>query len=152
ICFTGYNAGPAPDENAYPSIGSIVSKQLGHLSPQMPSYVMIPRMVPGTGPAYLGGAHKPFETGADPANPGPFKVPNFDLAQGVTADRMPDRRELLSGFDTLRRDVDRSGQMESLDRFNQQAWDVLTSRAARDAFDLDKEPDALRERYGFMPA
>src|SRR5579859_3053300 len=68
ICFTGYNSGPNPDENVYPSCGSVVSRQLGHLTPKMPAYVMIPRMVPGTGPAYLGVSHKPFETQADPAN------------------------------------------------------------------------------------
>src|SRR5262245_54831404 len=62
ICFTGYPAGPNPDDNVYPSCGSIVSKQLGHLTPELPAYVMVPRMVPGTGPAYLGVAHKPFET------------------------------------------------------------------------------------------
>ena len=77
ICFTGYDAGPMADENVHPSCGSIVSKQLGHTVPHLPAYVMIPRMDPGTGPAYLGVAHKPFETQADPANSGPFKVPNF---------------------------------------------------------------------------
>src|SRR5580698_2674009 len=88
ICFTGYNPGPAPDENIHPSIGSIVSKQLGHLTPQMPAYVMIPRLLPGAGSAYLGVAHKPFETLADPAQPGPFKVPNFTLANGVSGDQV----------------------------------------------------------------
>jgi hypothetical protein len=152
ICFTGYPSGPNPDENVYPSCGSIVAKQLGHLSPQLPAYVMIPRMVPGTGSAYLGVACKPFETQADPANPGPFKVPNFSLPQGVTMEQLGDRRQLLSGFDRIRRDLDGSGQMEALDRFNPRAWDILTSSAARDAFDLDKEPAAVRERYGFLPA
>src|SRR5207249_7710525 len=65
ICFTGYPAGPNPDENVYPSVGSVVSKQLGHLNPTMPAYVMIPRLLPGAGSAYLGVAHKPFETQAD---------------------------------------------------------------------------------------
>src|SRR5881409_3583756 len=46
ICFTGYPAGPNPDENIYPSCGSIVSRQLGNRSLQLPAYVMIPRMVP----------------------------------------------------------------------------------------------------------
>jgi Protein of unknown function (DUF1501) len=152
ICFTGYPAGPNPDENSYPSCGSIVSRQLGHLTPELPAYVMIPRMVPGTGPAYLGVAHKPFETNADPANPGPFKVPNFAMPEGVTLERVGDRRQLLRNFDQLRRDVDASGQMDALDRFGQQAWNILTSPAARDAFDIDREPAALRERYGFQPA
>src|SRR5207247_4790008 len=79
ICFTGYNSGPNPDENRMPSCGSIVSRQLGHLTPELPAYVMIPRMLPGAGPAYLGVAHKPFETQADPAARGPFRVPNFSL-------------------------------------------------------------------------
>jgi hypothetical protein len=151
ICFTGYNTGPNPDENIHPSCGSIVSRQLGHLSPELPSYVMIPRMVPGTGPAYLGVAHKPFETQADPANPGPFRVPNFSLPAGVTLEQAGDRRGLLRDFDRVRRDLDASGQMEALDRYTQQAWDILTSPAARQAFDLDSEPHHIRERYGFMP-
>ncbi len=152
ICFTGYNAGPNPDENIYPSCGSIVSRQLGHKMPQLPAYVMIPRMVPGTGSAYLGVAHKPFETLADPAREGPFRVPNFELPSGITLEKLGDRRSLLKSFDGLRRDADTSGQVEALDRFGQKAWNILTSSAARDAFDLDKEPAAVRERYGFMPA
>jgi Protein of unknown function (DUF1501) len=152
ICFTGYDAGPMPDENVHPSCGSIVSKQLGHTVPQLPAYVMIPRVVPGTGPAYLGVAHKPFETQADPAQTAPFKVPNFELPRGITVDRVGDRRGLLRSFDAIRRDVDTSGQLDAADRYQQKAWDVLSSVAAREAFDLDQEPMAIRERYGFMPA
>jgi hypothetical protein len=152
ICFTGYNAGPNPDQNIMPSCGSIVSRQLGHVMPHLPAYVMIPRMVPGTGPAYLGVAHKPFETQADPANPGPFQVPNFTFPSGITLEQVGSRRQLLSGFDNLRRDLDNTGQLGALDRYNQQAWDILTSRAARDAFDLDQEPAHVRDRYGFMPS
>ncbi len=152
ICFTGYNSGPVPDENSYPSIGSIVSRQLGHLNTQLPSYVMIPRNVPGTGSAYLGVAHNAFETQADPAQPGPFKLPNFELARGITLEQVGCRRDLLSSFDTIRRDVDTLGDVAAMDRFQQRAWDVLTSDTARNAFDLDKEPTKIRERYGFMPA
>jgi hypothetical protein len=152
ICFTGYPPGPMPDENVHPSCGSVVSKQLSHENPTLPAYVMIPRNVPGTGPAYLGVAHKAFETQADPANPGPFQVPNFSTAQGVTLEQIGDRKQLLASFDQMRRDIDQTGQMAALDRFGRQAWDILTSPAARDAFDLDREPALLRERYGFMPA
>lgn len=152
ICFTGYNSGPNPDENIHPSLGSIVSKQLGHHNPRLPAYVMIPRVLPGAGSAYLGVAHKPFETQADPASPGPFKIPNFTLANGVTQEQVGDRKRLLKTFDTLRRDADASGQLEAMDRFQARAWDMLTSPAARDAFDLDREPVKIRERYGLMPA
>ncbi len=149
ICFTGYNSGPNPDENIRPSCGSIVARQLGSQNPCLPAYVMIPSNVPGSGSAYLGVAYKAFETGADPANPGPFKIPNFELPQGVTVERVGDRRSLLASFDQVRRDVDASGQVDALDRFGRQAWDILTSPAARNAFDLDREPAAVRERYGF---
>jgi hypothetical protein len=152
ICFTGYPSGPNPDENSHPSCGSVVSRQLGHLTPRLPAYVMIPRTVPGTGAAYLGVAHKPFETGADPAVPGPFRLPNFDLPRDVTLARVGERRELLTAFDQFARDRDAGGQMSALDRFGREAWDILTSPAARDAFDLDREPAAVRERYGFLPA
>jgi hypothetical protein len=152
ICFTGYPSGPNPDENSHPSCGSIVSKQLGHLTPQLPAYVMIPRMLPGVGSAYLGVAHKPFETGADPAVAGPFRVPNFSPPEGVTLERFGDRRSLLGSFDKIRRDMDSTGEMEAIDQFNQQAWEIVTAPSARDAFDLDREPAAIRERYGFMPA
>jgi hypothetical protein len=152
LCFTGYPTGPNPDENHMPSCGSIVSKQLAHFTPHIPAYVMIPRLVPGTGSAYLGVTHKAFETGADPANAGPFRVPNFELPQGISVERIGERRTLLAGFDSLRRDVDNSGQMDAMDRFNHQAWEMLTSEAARQAFDLEREPAPMRERYGFMPA
>jgi hypothetical protein len=152
ICFTGYPSGPNPDENVMPSCGSIVAEQLGPLRRDLPAYVMVPRIVPGTGPAYLGVAYKPFETGADPANAGPFQVPNFTLAEGLTCERLGERRELQRGFDRLRCAVEEGGQIEAMDRFQQQAWSILSSPAARDAFDLDQEPAALRERYGFEPA
>lgn len=152
ICFTGYNSGPSPDENTFPSCGSIAAKQLQHLTPELPAYVMIPKMVPGTDSAYLGVAYKPFETLADPAKEGPFSVPNFAFADGVTLDRFSDRRTLLHGFDQLRKEVDLSGKMEAMDRFEQQAWGLLSTDKARKAFDLDAEPHSIRERYGFMPA
>jgi hypothetical protein len=152
ICFTGYPSGPNPDENAHPSCGAIVSKQLSHVTPQVPAYVMIPRMLPGAGSAYLGVAHKPFETGADPAAAGPFTVPNFSPPEGITLERLGDRQSLLKNFDQVRRDMDSTGEMDAMDRFNQQAWQMVTSAAARDAFDLDKEPATVRDRYGFMPA
>ena len=152
ICFTGYNSGPNPDENIHPSCGSIVAEQLGPLNRELPAYVMIPRMLPGANSAYLGVACKPFETLADPAQPGPFSVPNFSLAEGVTVDRLGDRRGLLSGFDRLENALDARGQFTAMDRFQQQAWGILTSPKAKAAFDLDAEPQAVRERYGFMPA
>lgn len=151
ICFTGYDNGPDPNQNIHPSCGSIVARQLQHLTPELPAYVMIPKQVPGTDSAYLGVGSKPFETINDPANEGPFSVPNFALADGITIDRAGHRKELLKDFDRLRSEVDRSGLMEGMDEFQQMAWQVLSTDKARNAFDLDAEPQHIRERYGFMP-
>ncbi len=152
VCFTGYPSGSNPEVNVMPSCGSIVARQLGHLNVSLPAYVMIPRMDPGTGPAYLGVAYKPFETGADPASPGPFRVPDFALAEGLSLERLGDRQALRQSFDRVQQQIDTSGQMGALDRFHGQAWNILTAPAAQEAFDLDREPAALRERYGFAPA
>jgi hypothetical protein len=155
ICFTGYPAAPevAPEGpgNIMPSCGSVVARQFQSRNPKLPAYVIVPRMVPGTGAAYLGGGCNPFETMADPAKDGPFRIPNFALPNGISLDRLQERRSLLTGFDQMRRDVDRSGQMEALDSFQQKAWDMISGPAARTAFDLDAEPREVRERYGFIP-
>jgi hypothetical protein len=151
ILFTGHNPGPMPDVNIHPSCGSIVSEQLGHLTPELPPYVMIPKQVPGTDSAYLGVAHKPFETLSDPANDGPFEMKNFSLVEGISETRFSSRKELLQGFDQFRAGVDKSGMMDSIGKFHAKAYDILSSDKARRAFDLDAEPQALRERYGFIP-
>ena len=151
LCFTGYNPGPIPEENIHPSCGSIVAEQLGHLTPDLPPYVMIPKMDPGTDSAYLGVACKPFETQADPIHPGPFQIPNFALPEGLTVNRLDDRRELINGLDRVQAQLDTAGQMQAMDRFQSQAWNILSSPKAKEAFNLDAEPHALRERYGFLP-
>jgi uncharacterized protein (DUF1501 family) len=148
ICFTGYRSGPNPDVNVMPSCGSYAAKQLQHLNPALPAYVMIPRVLPGAGSAWLGQPYKPFETQADPAQPVPFKVPNFRLAEGVSQQLLGDRRKLLKSFDASQPHE----QGEALNKFQAQALDILTSGAAQRAFDLDSEPQTIRERYGFMPA
>lgn len=151
ICFTGYAPGLRDDLNYYPSCGSIVARQLGDKNPQLPAYVVIPRGMPGTGAAYLGKKYAAFETEADPAQPGPFSLPNFSPVEGVSFDRLEGRRSLLTGFDKLRRDVDNSGAIEAMDGFQKQAWNIVSGSVARTAFDLDAEPQSVRERYGFMP-
>lgn len=152
ICFTGYPPGPNPDQNIHPSCGAVAAKQLAHLSPTLSAYVMIPRQLPGSDAAYLGASCKPFETQADPAADGPFSLPNFSLAEGLTVERLQERRGLLRGLDRLRRDADAAGQMGAIEKFQAQAWSILSSPQAREAFDFDAEPAAMKERYGLQPA
>jgi hypothetical protein len=157
ICFTGYPAPPAATLNGpgniYPSCGSIVRRQLQSRDTSLPAYVMIPRMVPGTGAGYLDAACRPFETLADPANTSAkFSVPNLALPDGLSVNRLGERKSLLHDLDLIRRNVDGSGAMAAADDFARQAWEMLTGEKARRAFDLDAEPREVRERYGFFPA
>ncbi len=155
ICFTGYPAPKNPPAegpgNIYPCIGSVVAKQLGPQNPKLPPYVIIPRTMPGTGAAYLGPAYQAFETKADPAQDGPFNMPNFALPDGLTYDRVGGRLQIARDLDRMRRDIDASGEMNAVDQFQRQAWDIVSGPAARAAFDLDAEPREVRERYGLMP-
>ena len=73
------------------------------------------------------------------------------MKNGMTFDRIVGRSELLESLDGLERDVDAGGQIGSADEFQQKALEMLLSEKARHAFDLDAEPEAIRERYGFMP-
>jgi hypothetical protein len=63
-------------------------------------------------------------------------------------DKLTDRTALLGQLDKLRVDLDRSGSLEAMSHFQQQATDILLSGRAQEAFDLSKEDPKLRERYG----
>jgi uncharacterized protein (DUF1501 family) len=69
------------------------------------------------------------------------------LADGLTLDALGDRMSLLAGFDDTRRDIDASGAMDAMDKFNRQAINILTSGHLASALDLDKEPAKVHERY-----
>ena len=145
---SGYNPLKPLDPKAqFPCLGPVVSRMLeGRRDPSMPRFVADAANVYGGGSAGLGGAYLPFVVGADPNAKG-FKVSNLSLAPELK-DRLADRRALLTAFDGIRRDVDHSGLMESMDHFNQSAVNLLTSDRARDAFDISQEPDHVREKYG----
>ena len=132
---TGYN-----DRNMMkPSLGSIIARAKGITNPEtgMPSYVNIGR-IRSDGPGWLGAAYSPF----DPAGRA-TKNMTAHLPEG----RMQDRRSLLNQLDTIRRDIDRSGKMEGIDGFEQQAFELIMG-SAQDAFDVNKEDAKVRERYG----
>jgi uncharacterized protein (DUF1501 family) len=143
--------GPTLARNAaqHPSFGSVIARSKGSQTRHMPAYVTIPKSEAfGYQEAvYLGKASNPFEVGADP-NSKDFKVPNLALPKGLEAKSVENRRELLSRFDTLRRDVDNSGVLAGLNSFKAQALEMVTGDQVREAFDLSKEEDALRDRYG----
>lgn len=138
--------------NDAPAVGSVVARCREHFATGLPNYIS--GTEPGRadvdtysfGAAYLGATYTPFNVPGDPSESG-FTVRNLSVDQSA-ADRLQDRTSLLRGFDRLRRSIDDSGMMNSMDQFNQQALTLLTSDQARNAFDLSQEPESLRERYG----
>ena len=149
--YLGSNAGSLTPQ--YPSAGSIITKIKGakarrHARVCRTAEHAHDRPRPGYhGAAYLGVAYNPFAADGDPNNDG-YQVPNLNLPSGVDPKRVDHRRELLASFDHARRDVNASGLMDGLDRFGQQAFDLVTGPAAREAFNIKKENPRLRDRYG----
>ena len=145
---SGYNPLRPLDPLAqFPCLGPVVSKMLeGKRDPAMPRYVGSAANVYGGGAAELGPAYLPFVVGADP-NAESFKVNNLSLAENMR-DRLDDRNTLLNAFDGIRRNIDQSGVMDSIDKYNQQAVELLTSDRARQAFDITQENKDVRDRYG----
>ncbi len=98
------------------------------------------------GPAYLGPSYEAFRVTGDPSNP-QFAIPNIGVKKDALS-RLSRRTTLRESLDRLRRDIDQAGLMKAVDDFESQALSLLTSDEAQKAFDLGKEPDALRDRYG----
>jgi len=145
ICYTGRQV-PKQPPGGWPSMGSVLTKLEGQTDPSIPAFVGLapkaghpPYGSPGH-PGFLGPAHAAFRPNGD-------GMQDLKL-NGISLDRLDDRKALLAGFDKFRRDVDKSGVVESLDTFNQQAFNVLTSSKLMEALDLSKEPAKVRERYG----
>jgi hypothetical protein len=138
----------------FPSGGSLTARLRGANRPGMPPYVCIPHgesfgnQRPGYyGAAYLGVQYNPFDAGGDPNAPN-YRVPDLRPAPGVDLEALADRRELLRFFRAHRRRFDTGGLMEGMDKFDQQAFAMITGKAARAAFDLRRESSRLRDRYG----
>lgn len=143
----------ANNATKFPSIGAIASRELGARRPGMPAYAAVPHASSiGLNPGYFAGhqlgiQHDPFQTGGDPNAPG-FAVQNLNLVQGLTIDRLEDRRSLSAAFDRMGRTVETAARLDAIDQFNQQAFDFVGGPTARRAFDISKEDPRLRDQYG----
>ncbi|HEV3258804.1 MAG TPA: DUF1501 domain-containing protein [Gemmataceae bacterium] len=145
--------GGANTEAKFPSIGAIVSREVGARRRGLPAYVAVPQASSiGLNPGYfgshmLGAQHNPFQTGGDPNGPS-FSVHNLDLVPGLTLQRLADRRAMHRHFDTARRRFDGLAESAAIDRFQREAFEFVSGPAARRAFDIGKEDPRLRDRYG----
>ena len=141
---TGNRPSPAI---VFPSIGSVVSSELGPHN-EMPAYVCVPGQTsPYAGSGYLSSAHGPFTLGADPARRS-FKVRDLSLPKAVGDDRFAHRRGLLETVDEHFKQMQESDAIEATDSFYQKAYSMLLSPSAREAFNLRAESKATLARYG----
>jgi len=147
-CQTGRGSKGNQPQGGWPSMGAVLSKLHGEVKPGVPPFVgLAPNCGhkqwgdPGTA-GFLGPAHSPFLSNKDGNAKEDMKL------NGLTIDRLGERKGLLDSFDTLRRDIDNTRALEGLDAFNQQALSMLTSNRLAEALNLDKEDPKLRERYG----
>jgi hypothetical protein len=137
----------------YPFVGSMATRMTGARQPGMPAHVAVPYassigLRPGYfGANYVGLQHNPFETDGDPNSPN-FQVQNIQIPNDLSIARLQDRQGLSKTFDRLRRDLDARGTVAATDRFDQQAFDLVTGAAARKAFDINSEDPRLRDKYG----
>lgn len=131
----------------FPEAGSVVNWSLQRHRLDVPQFTVIGRRIFRQGHAYLGPAYAPFVVEHDLESDQAFRIRNLTLMPQLV-DRLDDRRTLRRTLDLLRRDVDQSGVFEAIDGFEQQAVEMLTSPRVRTAFNLDAEPERVRQLYG----
>ncbi|GIS59488.1 MAG: hypothetical protein CM1200mP2_17130 [Planctomycetaceae bacterium] len=140
---------PDPTSQArskHPDFGMVASRVRGPRPDGLPQYFGVHRSPFMTKPTYPGLSHQAFHTG-DPTKKN-YAPQNLTLAAGVDGKRLDDRRSLVNQFDRFRRHLDLSGSMKGVDDFRVAAFDMLTSARFGRAFDLGREPDSVRDRYG----
>lgn len=158
IGLTGSNAGAKSLGGAtlpgrvLPAHGAVIARQIG-FRPEIPTFVTLggylhqgKRPIAGEGGGTLGTQYDPFRLDYD-AQAG-VKLPQLALQEGLSRGSLDARRTLLAQFDEQAARLQRSGTVERLDQFYQQAFSLLTTGAARQVFDLEREDPRLRRRYG----
>lgn len=152
VMMTGFVPGPGDfnstkNNNVHPSLGSMVAR-MGGGSGSLPPYVSVPCFLRSGGPGFLGAGYAPFVIEADPASP-EFAVRDVGPPEGVTHERGARRQDALREINRFEREVNTiSKDVRSLDTFYERAHRLLTSAKAKEAFDLKREKESLRERYG----
>jgi len=138
---------PKPKLPDWMSVANYLRSQNGSRENPLPPYIGINPPLEYNGPAYLGDAYSPFVVTGDPNAPN-FTVPNIGLTDTGEVRRLGRRSSLRETLDTLERSFDRQGELSALDEFETQALTLLTSSQTKEAFDLSKEDDRVRDRYG----
>lgn len=140
--FTGNRPTPAV---VYPSMGSVAAKELS-TPPAIPPFVSVPNS--DMGPGHLGVAYGAFKTTAVPLTGKPFEVRGLAMARGETLEKLQLRTELLADLNRRFRRADANSPLvDGLDRFGEQAKDMIRSAEARAAFDVSRESPAIQKLF-----
>ncbi|MFN7290935.1 MAG: DUF1501 domain-containing protein [Pirellula sp.] len=132
----------------HPSLGSVAAYERS--APHgLPSYFTMPSMSRSGGPNFLGAKYAPFIVANDPNNKN-FRVRDVELPNGLASDRFQARRDLRSLVDTMPRFTSREtfDPVAAYDDNYEQGYELVLTPDAQKAFDIAKEPEDLRERYG----
>ena len=144
-CMHGRTQRQQPN-GGWPSLGSTVSKLQGPTREDVPPFVgLSPKMITSTWaivgePGFLGRKYAAFKPNADGMG--------GMVLKSMTVDQLGQRRQLMSHFDHLRRDLDTNGSLAGADEYTRQAFNILTSSRLADALDLEREPARIRDWYG----
>ena len=141
-----------PSPNDFPHAGSQIARLKPPTVPMLP-FVLLPRPLQesnvigkgGTG-GFLGAAYDPYYFYQDPNKE--IKLDDLTMRKDVNKERLQRRANLLKQVESSMPDMDKAVENYALDRYYQKAFDLVSSGRARDAFDLTKEPEKLRDRYG----
>src|SRR5262245_10286091 len=133
----------------YPGYGAVVTKELGGPK-DLPPFVAIPNSNQRAG--FLGVQYAPLNTTSAPRPGQPYSVRGISLGNGITIEEIERRNSLLADLDKTFAAVESNSQLlTGLDRFTEQAHAIITSRRAREAFDVSRESPAFSERFGTTP-
>jgi hypothetical protein len=164
-CQSGFNNKDMASVGGRSALGSVISKLKGTPSDVAPAFVDLmqgrPLVRNSARPGFLGPSYKPFrpdiskmfqrelEAGmkGELARLGANHSVSLTLNSEISVERLDDRRQLLAGLDRIRHEVDATGMMDAMDRFEQQAVGILTSGRLADALDLEKEDPRVLARY-----
>ena len=134
---------PIPTNELFPSLGSIVGRELGS-SGTVPPYINMPHHMSAGGPGFYGAEYAPFVIEADPSQPD-FEVKDLGRVEGVSEQRNQLRQRLLAGLEQSR---PRTGRAAAMSTYYSKAYDLISSPEARKAFQIQAEPVGVRESYG----
>lgn len=136
-----------PNNHLFPSIGSILSRELGPKS-TLPPYINMPHIMAGGGAGFYGSAHAPFVIESNPSQ-ADFEVQDLRPLEGFSAARQSRRQQLLSEVERLETGRSAQGRPQAMSTYYDRARAMLTSSEARRAFDIRSEPESVREAYGY---